>query len=120
MQGSYCRSALHSEIGFLSPQDLLPQRSLYRDNTHTASALLNVTLPNARGLAPKITAGGSFFRSSGSRPTSYYQPVAKLWLSTGKKLNWFAEWRYYGYGEALYLYEAFRTHLVTAGVRITQ
>ena len=28
--------------------------------------------------------------------------------------------RYYGYGEAFYLYEAFRTHLITAGVRFTR
>ena len=118
VQGSYSRSSLHSDIGFLSPQDLQPQQSFYRDNTHTATALLNVNLPHAGGLAPKITAGGSFFISSGSRPTAYYQPMAKLWLPMGKKLNWFAEWRYYGYGEAFYLYEGFRTHTVTAGVRI--
>jgi hypothetical protein len=118
MQGSYSRSSLRSDIGFLSPQDLLPQRSFYRDNAHTATAVLNVNLPHAGGLAPKITAGGSFFISSGSRPTAYYQPIAKLWLPVGKKLNWFAEWRYFGYGEAFYLYEGFRTHSVTAGVRI--
>jgi hypothetical protein len=44
----------------------------------------------------------------------------KLWIPMGKKVTWFAEWRYYGYGEALYLYEGFRTHLVTAGLRITR
>ena len=120
VQGSYSRSTLRSDIGFLSPQDLQPQRSFYRDNAHTASALLNLNLPHAGGLIPKLTAGGSFFVSSGSRPTSYFQPVAKLWLPTGKKLNWFAEWRYYGYGEAFYLYEGFRTHTVTAGVRIAR
>lgn len=120
LQGSYSRSSLRSDIGFLSPQDLQPQQSFYRDNTHTATALLNVNLPHAGGLAPKITAGGSFFISSGSRPTAYYQPIAKFWLPMGKKLSWFAEWRYYGYGEALYLYEGFRTHIVTAGVRIAR
>ncbi len=51
-----------------------------------------------------------FFISSGSRPTSYYQPVAKLWVPLGKHVSWFTEWRYYGYGEAFYLYEGFRTH----------
>ena len=82
--------------------------------------MLNVNLPHAGGTAPKITAGGSFFISSGSRSTSFYQPSVKLWLPTGKNLNWFAEWRYYGYGEVFYLYEAFRAHVVTAGVRITR
>ena len=91
---------------FLSRQCAYRHRGLERQPAH------------AGGLAPKITAGGSFFISSGSRPTAYYQPIAKLWLPMGKKLNWFAEWRYFGYGEAFYLYEGFRTHSVTAGVRI--
>jgi hypothetical protein len=119
LQGSYSRSALRSNIGYLDPGTLTGQTSLYRDNTHAATALFNVKLPHSAGLAPKLTAGGSFFISSGSRPTSYYQPLATLWIPTGKKLNWFAEWRYYGYGEAFYLYEGFRAHTVTAGVRFT-
>ena len=119
-QGSYSRSTLRSDIGYFSPQDLQPQRSFYRENGHTATALFNVNLPHAPGLAPKITAGGSFFISSGARPTSYYQPVAKVWLPIGKNVNWFAEWRYYGYGEPFYLYEGFRTHLMTTGLRITR
>ncbi len=120
VQASYSRSSLRSDIGFLSPQDLLPQRSFYRDNTHTATLLLNVNLPHTRGLAPRLTAGGSFFVSSGSRPTAYYQPVTKLWLPMGKRLSWFAEWRYYGYRETFYVYEGFRAHTVLAGVRIAQ
>jgi hypothetical protein len=118
-QGSYSRSALRSDIGYLDPGTLAGETSLYRENAHTATALLNVKLRHRAGLTPKITAGGSFFLSSGSRPTSYYQPLATVWVPTGKKLNWFAEWRYYGYGEAFYLYEGFRAHMVTAGVRFT-
>lgn len=37
-----------------------------------------------------------------------------------ENLPGFAEWRYYGYGEAFYLYEGFRTHLLTAGLRLTR
>ena len=44
-EGSYSRSDLRSNIGYLSPQDLAPQTSLYRDNSHTATALFNLTLP---------------------------------------------------------------------------
>ena len=119
-EGSYSRSDLRSGIGYLSPQDLAPQTSRYRDNSHIASALFNLTLPHGSHLAPKLTAGGSFFLSSGSRPSSYYQPIAKLWLPLRKNINWFTEWRYYGYGEAFYLYEGFRTHLVTTGLRFTR
>ncbi len=119
-QGSYTRSTLHSDIGYLVPQTLMPQTSLYRDNAHTATALFNVKLPPVEGITPKLTAGGSFFISSGSRATSYYQPLATLWLPIGKKMSLFADWRYYGYGEAFYLYEGFRTNLVTTGLRFTR
>ncbi len=119
-QGSYTRSTLHSDIGYLVPQTLTPQMSLYRDDAHTATALFNLKLPQVQGIAPKLSAGGSFFISSGTRATSYYQPLATLWLPVGKKLSLFADWRYYGYGEAFYLYEGFRTNMVTTGLRFTR
>ena len=119
-QGSYSRSTIYSDIGYLAPQDLQPQLSLYRENAHTATALFDINLPKIGGVTPKISAGGSFFISSGSRPTSFYQPLAKVWLPLGKHMDWFADWTYYGYGEAFYLYEGFRSHLVTTGLRFTR
>jgi len=123
LQGSYGHSYLRSNIGYLAPQDLTPQTSLYSDNYHTATALFTVNLPGvkwAARAAAKITAGGSFVRSSGNRPTSYYQPQAKASVPIAKYIQWISEWRYYGYGEAFYLNEGFRTHLVTTGVRFTR
>jgi hypothetical protein len=120
-EGSYTRSALRSNIGYLDPGTLAPEASNYRDNAHTATALLNIRLPHGSSkLVPRLTAGGSFFISSGSRPTSYYQPLAKLWIPLTARATWFTEWTYDGYGEAFYLYEGFRTHLVTTGVRLTR
>ncbi len=119
-QGSYSRSDMHANIGYLDPGTLQPLTSAYRDNEHTATALLDIKLPHASGVAPKLSAGGSLFISSGSRPASYYQPLASLWVPLGKKLNWFGEWRYYGYGEAFYLYEGFRAQTVTTGLRFTR
>jgi hypothetical protein len=118
VQGAYTRATVRSDILFLQPQDLAPQPSIYRENSHIATALWNVNLPQVHKITPKVTAGGSFFISSGSRPTNYYQPLAKLWVPTGKNLNWFAEWRYYGFGEPFYPYEDFHAHTITAGVRI--
>jgi hypothetical protein len=124
-EGSYSRSDLRSEIGYLEPEFLTPDTSLYHDNSHIATGLFNLILPRklvpkgARGI-PKLTAGGSLFISSGSNPSSYYQPIAKLLLPIAKNVNWFTEWRYYGYGEAFYLYEGFRAHLVTTGLRFTR
>jgi len=119
IQGSYSRSDLKSNIGYLDPGTLSPQISSYRDNAHTATALFDLAWPHGKRFAPKLAAGGSFFISSGSQPTSYYQPMAKLWLPIGKHASWFSEWRYYGYGETFNLYEGFRTHLVITGVRFT-
>ncbi len=120
LEGSYGHSYFRSTIGYLAPQDLSAQTSIYTDNSHTATALANLNLPGISGRAAKITAGGSFVRSSGSRPTSYYQPLAKAMLPVAKNVSFFGEWRYYGYGEAFYLYEGFRTHLITAGVRFSR
>jgi len=120
LQGSYTRSTVYSNIGYLGPGTLQPQTSLYRDNAHTATALLNLSLARRSAIRPRITAGASLFISSGSRPTTYYQPLVTLWLPLEKHFTWFSEWRYYGYGEAFYLYGNFRTNLVTTGLRITR
>jgi hypothetical protein len=119
-QGSYSRSTLRSDISYFSPQDLLPQRSFYRDDAHTVTALFSANLPKHYGITPKISAGGSFFLSAGSRPSRDYQPLVKALVPLSKNLNWFTEWRYCGYGEAFYLYEGFRTHLITTGLRLTR
>jgi hypothetical protein len=116
-QGSYSRYDLSSDISYLVPQDLSTQIDHYRERAHTVTALFDVNAPKGSRLAPKLTGGGSFFISSGSRPTSYFQPLARLSVSFGKNVSWFSEWRYYGYGEAFYLYEGFRSHLVTTGLR---
>jgi len=120
LQGTYSRSSLRADIGYLAPQDLTAQRSFYRENAHTAMALFDLKRLGSSRFAPRITAGGSFFVSSGSRPSSYYQPMAKMAVPLTKNVNWFTEWRYYGYGEAFYLYQGFRTHLVIAGLRLTR
>jgi hypothetical protein len=123
VQGSYTRSALRSDLGYLEPETLTPQVSSYRENAHMATALFNLRLAHNStsmgGHTPKLTFGGSMFRSSGSRPTAYYQPKAQLWVPLSKRATWFTDWTYYGYGEIFYLYEGFRTHLVTTGLRFT-
>ena len=86
-QGSYSWSSLRSDIRYLVPQTLTPATSNYRDNAHTATALFNLNLGHWGVVAPKLTAGGSLFISSGSRPTSYYQPMAKLWVPMSKHIR---------------------------------
>jgi hypothetical protein len=116
-EGSYSRFTERSNINYLDPGTLKPVNNLYRDNEHIVTALFHVNLAEPPGHPLKLSAGGSFFLSSGSRPSSYYQPMGKLSLPLTNKITGFAEWRYYGYGEAFYLYEGFRAHLFTAGLR---
>jgi hypothetical protein len=120
LQGDYTRSTLRSDISYLSPQNLQTARSFYRDNAHVGSAILDIALPGYRKLAPKLSLGGSLLVSSGSRPTRYYQPLGKLSVPLSAHVAWVSDWRYYGFGEAFYAYEGFRTHLITTGLRLTK
>ncbi len=119
-QGSYSFSSLRSDIFYLVPQSLAQATSNYLDDAHTATALFTLNLGHVGVFAPKLTAGGSLFISHGTLPSSYYQPMAKLWLPVSKHAQAFAEWWYYGYGEAFYPYEGFGTHIASIGLRYTR
>jgi hypothetical protein len=116
--GEYDRSTMHSNISFLLLPYYAPAISAYRDNAHTATSAIDVALPGYSGMAPKLTVGGSLVITSGSRPTQFYQPLARLSLPLQKHIYLNAEWQYYGYGEQFYLYEGFRTHLFLTSLRL--
>jgi len=118
--GEYTRSTLRSNINYLEPEVLVPELSLYRDDAHTASGLVDLALPGYSGLAPRLAFGGSLFISSGSRPTSYYQPLARLSVPLHKNLSWNSEYRFYGYAEAFYQYEGFRAHILQTGIKLSR
>jgi len=121
MTAEYSRSTLRSDINYLVPQQLnLQERSFYRDNAHTATTLMDVVLPGYAGLMPRLSLGGSLFVSSGSRPSRYYQPLARLSLPLQKHVYWNTEWRWYGFGEQFYLFEGFRAHVFMTGLRLVR
>jgi hypothetical protein len=114
-EGSYEHCGYHSQISYLIPQTLQPAQSVYWENCHTISGYFNGTYKGG-----KLIAGGSAVLTAGTRPTTYYQPVVKLSFPLTKKVGWFAEWRYYGFGEAYYNYEGFRAHLFITGLRFSR
>jgi len=118
--GEYTPSTLYSNIGYLEPEFLTPETSLYRDNAHNASALIDLALPGYAKLAPRLAFGGSLFISSGSRPTTFYQPLVRLSVPLHHNVAWKSEYRYYGYGETFYQYEGFRAHLLQTGLTISR
>jgi hypothetical protein len=116
LTGEYTRSTLRSDIAYLDPTSLTRERSFYRDNAHLATAVLDVVAPGAH--SPRFGIGGSLFRSSGSRPAEFYQPLLRVAIPLHRNLQWTTEWRYYGLAEAFYRFEGFNTHLFTTGLRI--
>lgn len=118
-QGTYTRATIRSDISFLIPQTLQRDQSRYKDNTHSIQGMFDLAIPKL-GQQARLSAGGNFFISSGSRPTNYFQPVGKLIVPVSHGIAWVSEWTYYGYGETFYSYEGFRTHLITTGVRVTR
>jgi hypothetical protein len=118
--GEYDRTALRSNVKYLSLPFLNSAVSSYRENAHTATSSIGLALPGYGGMTPRLEAGGSLFISSGSRPTSFYQPLVRLSLPLEKRVSWNTEWRWYGMGEQFYLYEGFRTHAFTTGLRVTR
>ena len=118
LTGEYTRATLRSDISYIVPQDFTSAQSSYRDNVHEASTLVDLLIPGFGAKGPKLGVGGSLVRTSGSRPTDYYQPTMRLTTPAYKRMSWYGEWRYYGYAEPFYLYEGFRAHLLTLGVRV--
>ncbi len=120
-EGSYTRSTFYSNIFYLDPSTETPLQSLYRDNSHTVTALFNFNIPDwLPGFKGRLTVGGTALVSNGSNPTAFYEPLAKLSVNLRKGLAWNSEVQYYGFGEDFYLYQGFRTYTVTTGVRITR
>jgi hypothetical protein len=107
---------LRSDITYLNPTSLTRERSFYRDNAHMANAILEIAVPGT--YSPRIGVGGSLFRSSGSRPTEFYQPLLRAAVPVHRNVEAIAEWRYYGLAETFYKYENFNTNLFTVGLRL--
>jgi hypothetical protein len=120
LAADYTRSTLRSDINYFVPQTFDQDRSLYRDNANEANALMDLLVPGFGGHGPRLGLGGTLFRSSGNRPTQFYQPLIRLTTPAYRRISWYGEWRYYGFAEPFYLYEGFRTHLLTAGLRFTR
>ncbi len=116
--GEYDRATIRSDIRYIDLPFFTAATSSYRDTAHQAAAAIDIVLPRITGA--KLTAGGSLFISHGSRPTHYYQPLARLSVPLHKNIIWNSEWQYYGFGEQFYYFEAFRTNIFMTGVRLTR
>jgi hypothetical protein len=118
--GDYARTTIYSDIVYVVPQNFSSAESMYQENAHQASALLDFKLLPIGKRMLHLSAGGSLFTGHGSRPTRFYQPMAKLIFPLAKHVDWTTEWSWYGFNEPYYLFEGFRTTVVTTGLRLTR
>jgi hypothetical protein len=118
--GEYSRTSVESNILYILPQIFAPAQSFYRENAHQASGLLDFVLPSVHSRAPHLSVGGALFAAAGTRPTSFYQPLAKLSLPIAKHFDWVSEWRWYDFAEPVHLFEGFRTTQFSTGLRIAR
>ena len=117
VMGEYDRSTVRSNIHYLG-LFFSPVISDYRDNAHTASGAVDLTMPGP--VAAKLTLGGSLFLANGSRTTRYYQPLARLSVPMGKHVFWNTQWQYYGFREDFYVFEGFQTHIFMTGLKLVR
>ncbi len=110
----YTRATLHSSIPIVVGPFLERQLAGYQDNGHHAGAYGEINL--ARNV--RLSLGGSLSVNSGSRPTRYYQPQARVEGPLAGRVSWFAEWRWYGFTERRFAYENFRAHVIETGLRL--
>jgi hypothetical protein len=107
----YSRSAVSSNILYLVPETLTPAPSIYKENAHSVTAVVSIKW---------FSLGGSLFVSSGSRPTGYYQPLARFSVPLNRHVRWNTEWRYYSMSEIFYAFEDFRSNQLTTSLRFTK
>ena len=107
----YSRTAIRSNILYLVPQVLSPANSIYRENAHAFTMVTGIKW---------FSFGGSLFISSGSRPTNYYQPLARVSIPLNKHVQWNTEWRWYSMTEAFFAFENFSSNQIITSVRFTR
>ena len=116
----YDRATISSSIDYLLPLFLSPDVSAYHANAHIATSAVQVNIPPVRGVAAKLTLGGSLAIVNGTEASRYYEPLARLSIPAGKHVYWNTEWRWYGYSDQLFLYQGFQTHLFQTGVKLSR
>ena len=113
----YTHAEIDANVNYLTIFPFQTSDSQYLDYSHTGSLFAELALPGTKAGKAKVTVGGSFVTTSGSMPSRFYQPQAKLLVPICKKVSFYSEWKYYGLNEPFYAYQGFHTNTVMTGLR---
>jgi hypothetical protein len=120
VSGEYARQNWRSDTMYVGLPFGQRERSLYREDVHAGSVLGDFVPAAGKNRAPRFSLGGSWFRSAGTRPAMFLQPLIRTAFPLHKKVEFVAEWRYWGFSQALYTVESFRNNQTTISLRFFQ
>jgi hypothetical protein len=112
----YSRSTARSRIDVRVPQTLARTRSDFVENANTGTFLFSLKPGASHKRQPALSVGGSLYASTGSRPTRYYQPRARVSVPMHTRVHWNVEWRCYSMTGSAYPVENFASHQLVMSV----
>lgn len=116
VSADYERNDYDSNLIFLIPQILQPDRSIYSERADYGGASVNLDLPRK----VQLSLGYSFWDVVGTFPLSSHRPTARLEVPIGPKLTAYTEWNSYDYKERTSLLpQQYQTQLLVVGLRVT-
>jgi len=116
----YTRGTIDSHLFFVIPSTLERATSIYRDKANTGVALIDTALPDLKRLRPRLSIGGTLYYSVGDSATRYYQPFGRFLVGFNEHVAAYAEWRWYGMTQPVFLIQGFRSNQMVFGLRASR
>ena len=101
------RGTIDSHLFCVIPSTLARATSIYRDKASTGVALIDTALPDFKRLRPRLSIGFTLYHSVGDSATRYYQPFGLIPGRPREHVAAYAEWRWYGMTQPLFLIQGF-------------
>ncbi len=114
----YARQTIESDTDYVNPATLQSIFSPFDERAHTGVLLVDVPLMKSSERSPRLNFGGSFYRTSGSRPVTYYLPEAKFWVPVVKWAEFHVDWQWYSFHQPMFSIEGFRAHTLVTALRL--
>ncbi|MGE5487517.1 MAG: hypothetical protein ACM3ZB_06825 [bacterium] len=114
----YGRIGINSRTDFINPATFDTILSTYDEDGNAAVLLVETPLWQMGTRTPKLSFGGSLWKSDGTRDVNYYRPQAKLWLPITPRVDFHLDWQWFGFSEPMFPFENFHAHSFVTALRI--